>query len=50
MNSLGAQDYSWHMARRYREEALAELKALSLSQADQRLFAEVANFLVERNY
>ena len=50
MNSLGAQDYSWHMARRYRGEALAELKALSLSQADQHLFAEVADFLVERNY
>lgn len=50
MNNLGAQDYSWRMARRYREEALADLKHLSLSQSDQHLFAEVANFLVERNY
>ena len=50
MNSLRARDYTCDMARRYREEALAELKGLSLSQADQNLFTEVANFLVERNY
>lgn len=50
MNSLGTQDYAWHMARRYLEEALAELKVLSLSQSDQYSFEEVANFLVERDY
>jgi len=50
MNELEAQDYAWQMARHYQREALADLKALSLSQADQHLFAEVADFLVERDY
>jgi len=50
MDKLEAQDYAWQMARRYQQEALAELKELALSQADQHLFVEVADFLVERNY
>ncbi len=50
MNSLGAEEYAWRMARRYREEALADLQSISLSQSDRKLFIEVADFLVERNY
>jgi len=50
MDELGAQEYTWEMAQRYREEALADLKSLAFSQPDRQLFIEMADFLIERNY
>jgi geranylgeranyl diphosphate synthase type I len=50
MKDLGSEEYAWKMARRFREDALADIQSVSLAQSDRQLFLEVADFLVERNY